>query len=99
MPSGTSTSYRIKASPIERSPTDGSSASETRRMFRLAFYEGRPILKTWCSLRALHQNRRRSWLNGKSERQRTEVRRASLPNPCEGRQRNELVPGRRQENG
>jgi len=79
-------------------------ASETRRMFRLAFYEGRPILKSWCSLRALHQNRRRSWLNGKSERQRAEekrrpaVRCASLANPCKGRRRNAPVPGRHQEN-
>ena len=80
-------------------------ASETRRMFRLAFYEGRPILKWRCSLRALHQKRQRSWLNGKNEQQHAEerrrraVRRASLPNPCEGRQRNALVLGRRQENG
>src|ERR1035437_7289090 len=50
-------------------------SSETRRMFWLAFYEGRPILKWQSSLRALHQQRRRSWLNGKSERQRAEEKR------------------------
>src|ERR1039457_3227037 len=50
-------------------------ASETRRMFRLAFYEGRPILKWRCSLRALHLKRQRSWLNGKNERQHAVERR------------------------
>src|SRR5450759_5338150 len=38
-------------------------ASETRRMFRLAFYEGRPILKWRCSLRALHQKRQLSLIH------------------------------------
>src|ERR1017187_7059624 len=85
--------------------TAAPTVSETPLMFRLAFYEGQPILNSWRSLRALHQNRRRSWLNGKSEwqhvreRRRRAVRRASLPNPCEGRQRNAPVPRRRQENG